>query len=210
MTDADINLARGCQGLSSRRIAAVGRWEPNARGRLEEAALELFAERGYDQTTVAAIAERAGLTERTFFRHFTDKREVLFSGGPVLEELLVEAVAEAPAEESAYDVVAGALGQLAAILNERRELAPRRQVVIDAHAELRERELGKLSSWADALSKALRARGDDPRLAGLVAQTGVAVFRSAFENWVADTGSQDLTEIVRDSFAELRVAVAGV
>ena len=188
----------------------MGRWEPNARGRLEEAALELFAERGYDQTTVAAIAERAGLTERTFFRHFTDKREVLFAGGPVLEELLVTAVAEAPAEKPAYDVVAGALGQLAAILNERRELAPRRQVVIDAHAELRERELGKLASWADALSRALQERGEDPRLAGLVAQTGVAVFRSAFESWVVDAGNQDLTAILRDSFAELRVAVAGM
>jgi AcrR family transcriptional regulator len=188
----------------------VGRWEPNARGRLEDAALELFAERGYDQTTVAAIAERAGLTERTFFRHFTDKREVLFAGGPVLEELLVDAVAEAPAEAPSYDVVAGALGQLAAILNERRDLAPRRQVVIDAHAELRERELGKLSSWADALSRALQERGDDPRLAGLVAQTGVAVFRSAFETWVVDTGSQDLTAILRESFADLRVAVGGM
>jgi AcrR family transcriptional regulator len=188
----------------------VGRWEPNARGRLEEAALELFAERGYDQTTVAAIAERAGLTERTFFRHFTDKREVLFAGGTVLEELLVSAVAEAPTEAPAYDVVAGALGRVAEVLNERRELAPRRQVVIDAHAELRERELGKLSSWADALSRALQERGDDPRLAGLVAQTGVAVFRSGFETWVADTASQDLTAIVRDSFADLRVAVAGM
>jgi AcrR family transcriptional regulator len=188
----------------------VGRWEPNARGRLEEAALELFTERGYDQTTVAAIAERAGLTERTFFRHFSDKREVLFAGGPVLEELLVNAVADSPAETPAYDVVAGALGQVAAILNERRELAPRRQAVIDAHAELRERELGKLSSWADALSRALRERGDDPRLAGLVAQTGIAVFRSGFETWVADTAGQDLTAIVRDSFADLRVAVAGM
>ena len=188
----------------------MGRWEPNARGRLEEAALELFTERGYDQTTVAAIAERAGLTERTFFRHFTDKREVLFAGGPVLEELLVTAVAEAPAEASAYDVVADALGRLAAILNERRELAPRRQVVIDAHAELRERELGKLSSWADALARALQERGDDPRRAGLVAQTGVAVFRSAFETWVVDAASQDLTAIVRESFADLRIAVGGM
>jgi AcrR family transcriptional regulator len=186
----------------------VGRWEPNARGRLEEAALELFAERGYDQTTVAAIAERAGLTERTFFRHFADKREVLFAGGRVLEELLVNAVAEAPAETSAYDVVAGALGQVAAILNERRELAPRRQAVIDAHPELQERELGKLSSWAVALGGALQERGDEPRLAGLVAQTGVAVFRAGFETWVADTDGQDLTAIVRDSFADLRAAVA--
>jgi AcrR family transcriptional regulator len=188
----------------------MGRWEPDARGRLEEAALELYAERGYDRTTVAQIAERAGVTERTFYRHFADKREVLFAGGHLMEEVLAAAVAEAPAEASTYDVVAGALAQLAAILDERRELAPRRQAVIDAHSELRERELGKLSSWSDALSSALRDRGDDPRRAGLVAQTGIAVFRSAFETWVADTDNQDLTAIVRESFADLRVAVAGV
>ncbi len=82
--------------------------------------------------------------------------------------------------------------------------------MIDAHAELRERELGKLASWADALARALQERGDEPRLAGLVAQTGVAVFRSAFETWVVDAASQDLTAIVRDSFADLRVAVGGM
>ena len=74
----------------------MGRWEPNARGRLEQAAMELYLERGFDQTTVAEIAERAGLTERTFFRHFADKREVLFAGAGALQELLVSAVAGAP------------------------------------------------------------------------------------------------------------------
>jgi AcrR family transcriptional regulator len=186
----------------------VGRWEPNARGRLEEAALELYAERGYDQTTVAAIADRAGLTERTFFRHFADKREVLFGGAAALEEVLVRSVREAPAEAAPYDVVAAALGRLAAAFDERRAIAPRRKAVIDAHGELRERELGKLAGWARVLTEALRERGVEPQAAGLVGQTGVAVFRVAFETWVADTEHLDLSVVLRDAFAELRSVAA--
>lgn len=185
----------------------MGRWEPNARGRLEEAALELYAERGYDRTTVAQIAERAGLTERTFYRHFADKREVLFAGGPVLEEALVASVRAAPAGAAPYDVVAGALATAASFLDdERRAIAPRRQAVIEAHPELRERELGKMASWAAALAGALVEQGAEPRVAGLVAQTGVAVFRVAFETWVADPEGQDLTEVLREMFEELRSA----
>lgn len=185
----------------------MARWEPNARGRLEEAALDLFAEHGYDQTTVAQIAERAGLTERTFYRHFADKREVLFGGGPVLEEALVAAVRGAPADASPYDVVATALGQAANYLDgERRAIAPRRQAVIEAHPELRERELGKMASWARVLTESLRERGVEPLVAGLVGQTGVAVFRVAFEAWVADADAQDLSAVLRDSFEQLRGA----
>jgi len=184
----------------------MSRWEPNARGRLEMAALELYAERGYDQTTVAAIAERAGLTERTFFRHFADKREVLFGSGMVLEELLVRSIAEAPVEASAYDVVAGALVEAAAVLQGRAPIATKRQAVIDAHHELRERELGKMSSWAAALVEALGERGVEPRLAGLVAQTGVAIFRVAFETWARAGATEDLADAVRTSFAELKAA----
>ncbi|CAI9419460.1 TetR/AcrR family transcriptional regulator [Nocardioides sp. T2.26MG-1] len=186
----------------------MGRWEPNARGRLEEAALELYAERGYDQTTVAEIAQRAGLTERTFYRHFTDKREVLFSGGAALEELLVHAIEEAPEGTSAYAAVEAALDQVVAVLRERADVAPRRQAVIESHAELRERELGKLAAWSTAIATALRERGVEPRLAEIVAQTGVAVFRVAFETWIADTAHQDLGAIVADSFAQLRAAAA--
>ncbi|KQW53490.1 TetR family transcriptional regulator [Nocardioides sp. Root1257] len=186
----------------------MGRWEPNARGRLEEAALELYLERGYAQTTVAAIAERAGLTERTFFRHFADKREVLFGGGMVIEDLLVRAVADAPADATPYDVVATALQEAAVVLEGRREVAPRRQAVIDAHPELQERELGKLSSWAASLTRALVERDVEPRLAGLVAQTGLAVFRVAFETWVADVDAAPLTEVLSRSFEELRGAAS--
>src|SRR5215472_19356306 len=90
-------------------IRGMGRWEPNARGRLEQAAMELYVERGFEQTTVAEIAERAGLTERTFFRHFTDKREVLFGGSKVLEELLVEGVVAAPASAAPIEAIATSL-----------------------------------------------------------------------------------------------------
>src|SRR5580658_3651572 len=126
----------------------MGRWEPDARGRLGRAALDLYGERGFDQTTVAEIAARAGLTERTFFRHFSDKREVLFSGAGALQQLLVEAVAAAPAPAAPIEAVAAGLAAAGAALEQRREFARRRQAVINANAELRERELIKLATLA--------------------------------------------------------------
>src|SRR5580693_3174881 len=126
----------------------MGRWEPNARGRLEQAALALYGERGFEQTTVAEIAQRAGLTERTFFRHFADKREVLFSGAGALQELLVSTVASAPRSAAPIDAVAAALGAAGAVLEGRRAFARQRQAVIAANAELRERELIKLATLA--------------------------------------------------------------
>ena len=140
----------------------MGRWEPNARGRLEQAALELYAERGFEQTTVAEIAERAGLTERTFFRHFADKREVLFAGADTLQELFVSAVAErARVRRAARRGGGGARGRRPTCSQERREYARRRQAVIAANAELQERELIKLASLSAALADALRRRGVD-------------------------------------------------
>src|ERR1700756_2756504 len=119
----------------------MSRWEPDARGRLERAAMELFVERGFEQTTVTEIAARAGLTERTFFRYFADKREVLFSGADTLQELLVSAVASAPDSTSPIDAVAGALQAAGTMLQQRREFARQRAAVIAANGELREREL---------------------------------------------------------------------
>src|SRR5436305_5558642 len=130
----------------------MGRWEADSRGRLERAALALYGERGFENTTVAEIAARAGLTERTFFRHFADKREVLFWGASALQELLVNTVANAPASAAPIDAVAAALEAAAAVLQERREYSRQRQSVIAASAELRERELIKLASLAAALA----------------------------------------------------------
>ena len=107
----------------------MGRWEPNARGRLEQAALDLYLERGFEQTTVAEIARRAGLTERTFFRHFADKREVLFWGSGALQEVLVGAVAGAPPSAAPIDAVAAALEAAGGLMQERRACARRRQAI---------------------------------------------------------------------------------
>src|SRR5436305_9576529 len=116
----------------------MGRWQPDPRGRLEKAAMELYGERGFDQTTVAQIAQRAGLTERTFFRHFADKREVLFGGSELLRDLLVDGVAAAPEPLAPVDAVSAALQTAATFMQDGRERAMLRQVVIDANPELPE------------------------------------------------------------------------
>jgi AcrR family transcriptional regulator len=185
------------------------RWEPNARGRLEQAALELYGERGFEQTTVAEIAKRAGLTERTFFRYFADKREVLFAGAGALEEVLVSAVAGAPDSAPTIEVVAVAVESVGALLQERREYARRRQTVIAANAELRERELIKLASLAVVIADALRRRGVPDPAASLSAEAGIAVFRVAFERWVEGAERRDLPQLIRESLAELRAVTAG-
>jgi AcrR family transcriptional regulator len=187
----------------------MGRWKPDARGRLEQAALELYGERGFEQTTVAEIAERAGLTERTFFRHYADKREVLFGGADMLEELLVSTTAAAPDSAAPIDAVAAALEAAGAALDERRELARRRHGIIAANAELRERQLIKLASWAEALADALRERGVADPAARLTAEVGAAVFGVAFERWVGETNRRSLPELVRESLDELIALASG-
>jgi len=187
----------------------MGRWEPNARGRLAQAALELYAERGFEQTTVAEIAERAGLTERTFFRHFADKREVLFAGAEALQELLVGAVASAPDSVAPIEAVAAALEAAGALLQERREYSRQRQAVIDANPGLRERELIKLASLASALAGALRQRGVADPAASLTGEAGIAVFKIAFERWVSGASQRELPRLIRESFGELRAVTAG-
>jgi AcrR family transcriptional regulator len=185
------------------------RWEPNGRGRLELAALALYGERGFENTTVAEIAALAGLTERTFFRHFADKREVLFSGADALHELLVSNVAAAPDSTGPIDAVGAALEAAGALLQERREYARRRAAIIAANAELRERELIKLASLASAIADALRRRGIADPAASLSAEAGIAVFRIAFERWVDETNQRDLPELIRDSLDELKAVTAG-
>src|SRR6476619_4938485 len=135
----------------------MSRWEPDARGRLEKSALELYRENGFESTTVAEITKRAGLTERTFFRHFADKREVLFAGASALQEALVRGVHDAPAAMPPIEAIATALTEVAdTFFEQRREFAWQRQAVIAANAELQERELIKLATLAAALAEALR------------------------------------------------------
>ena len=186
----------------------MGRWEPDARGRLERAALELYGERGFEQTTVAEIARRAGLTERTFFRHFADKREVLFGGTARLRDLLAEAAEKAPASASPIEAVGAGLQAGAGMLGEHHERARRRHAIIADHAELRERELIKMAALADALAGALRRRGVPDLTASLAAEAGIAAFRVAFERWVADPGRPDLARLVRQALDELKAVTA--
>src|ERR1700722_1687012 len=149
-----------CQFLSSGYHRCMSRWEPDARGRLAQAALELYSERGYDQVTVAEIAQRAGLTERTFFRHYADKREVLSYGAALLQERLVRGVEEAPAGMAPVDVVGAALESAAEeVFGADGTFAARRQAVVAASPELLERELIKMAMFAVAVAAALRRRG---------------------------------------------------
>jgi AcrR family transcriptional regulator len=187
----------------------VSRWEPNARGRLEQAALDLYTERGFDQTTVSEIAERAGLTERTFFRYFADKREVLFWGQGALVEMLVNLVGGAPDSAAPLDAVAAGLEAAGELFEGRREHARRRQALITANAGLQERELIKLASLASAIADALRRRGVGEQAARLTAEAGVAVFKVAFERWINDTTNTDLARLIRQSLDELKAVTAG-
>jgi AcrR family transcriptional regulator len=188
-------------------MAAVGRWQPNARGRLEQAALQLYRERGFDQTTVADIARCAGLTERTFFRYFADKREVLFWGAAALQERIVSTVAAAPADVAPIDAVARGLAAGAALLEERRDHARQRQTVIAANAELRERELIKLATLASAVADALRERGLGEPAASLTAEVGMAAFRVAFERWLDERTTRPLAQVIRASLDDLQAAI---
>jgi AcrR family transcriptional regulator len=186
----------------------VPRWQPDAPGRLQQAALTLYAERGFDSTTVAEIAEHAGLTKRTFFRHFADKREVLFSGSEALEELFVTEIGAADESAGPLDAAAAALDAVASAFEERRELAARRQQIIAANPELQERELIKLASLAGAVADALRRRGVGDPAAMLAAETTITVFRVAFERWVDPANRKDLRRLTRESLHELRAITA--
>jgi AcrR family transcriptional regulator len=187
----------------------MGRWEPDARGRLERAAMELYIERGFEQTTVTEIARRAGLTQRTFFRHYADKREVLFAGADQLRELIVGTLDKALDSAAPLDAVAEALQVAGAAMQEGGDRPRLRQVVIAANPELQERELIKLASLAAAIAGALRQRGIPDPAASLTAEAGIAVFKIAFERWISLDGQQDLPETIREALGELKAVTAG-
>jgi AcrR family transcriptional regulator len=183
----------------------MARWEPNARERLERAALALFVENGYDATTVAEIADRAGLTKSTFFRHFTDKREVLFGGQDMLTQLFGDAIRTAPPAATTVDCLAAALESAAvAFTPDRHDLAPQRRAVIAANSELQERELLKRARFASAMADALRARGAGDVPARLAAEVGVLAFSTAYARWAAPENRQPFTEIARAALDDLQ------
>lgn len=187
----------------------MSRWEPNARGRLEQAALDLYRARGFDQTTVTEIAERAGLTERTFFRYFADKREVLFWGQDRLRELYVGAIASAPESAAPIDAVTLALQAVVPVFHERRELARQRQAVVNANPGLHERELLKSAALAAAMAEALRRRGVPEPTASLAADVGIIAFGIAFARWVSDPDELDLSRLIREALDQLKRITAG-
>jgi AcrR family transcriptional regulator len=208
MSVADITVALMSEAVIT-YDGAVARWEPDARGRLEQAALELFMKQGYDDTTVADIAAKVGLTERTFFRHFADKREVLFGGSDAMRELLANAIAAAPETAAPIEAVEAALAAVARVLHDRRQIVPRRQSVIAAHQDLRERELIKLASWVDVMAESLRKRGVNERAARLTAEAGMAAFKAAFDRWSVDPERRNLSKLIRTSLDELTALAAG-
>jgi AcrR family transcriptional regulator len=173
-----------------------------ARRRLQQAALELFSERGYDQTTASEIAARAGVTERTFFRHFSDKREVLFDGQAGLRATLTGAIAEAPQTLQPLEILHRAFRSVEQALEDNRPFSVPRQQVIAAAPALQERELAKGAALIQDMAMALRHRGVDERLATLAAQTGMAVFHYAVLSWFADP-SRPLRAHLDHAFGEL-------
>src|SRR6266545_8348810 len=155
-------------------LIVMGRWEPDARGRMIRAAMELFAERGFEQTTAGDVAERAGVTERTFFRHFADKREVLFDGSGTMERTAYDAILAAPGDLSPLDAALAGMVAGGGLLADRRDHAVRRARVIAANPSLQERELLKLAAMVDATAGALRRRGVTEPTASLAARSAEA------------------------------------
>jgi AcrR family transcriptional regulator len=165
--------------------------------------MELYGEHGFDQTTTAEIAARAGVNERTFFRHFPDKREVLFGSEAELRTTMTQAVAEAPDGLQPFEMLLRAFRRAGRILERNRPFSEPRSAIIAATPALRERDLAKAASLAEALAEALRQRGVSDRLAGLAARTGWATYHEAAKAWIDDP-SQPLDVYLARAFEDLR------
>jgi AcrR family transcriptional regulator len=189
----------------------MARWEPNAPLRLVHAAVDLFAEQGYDATTVNEIADRAGLTKTTFFRHFPDKREVLFAGQDIHARLLTEGAVAAPGPATPLEAVRAALDALTATFtNDRREFSAKLRPVIAGNSELQERSALKRAKLAEAVTNALHERGIAEPAASLAAELGIRAFHDAYDQWADPANQQTLTELTRLTFDDLRAAIAAL
>lgn len=186
----------------------MGRWQPDARNRLERAAVELFTEQGFAETTVPQIAARAGLTTRTFFRHFADKREVLFGVDKEFPALVAQLAADAPPSLSTMMVITHGLSAAATRLEGQREYLRTRRAVIQADHGLRERELRKLSALSDAINQAFRNRGVDELTSMLAAQLAATVFSVSINRWLDQDGEHLLEYVVHDTIRALRSIIA--
>ncbi|MFJ9446935.1 TetR/AcrR family transcriptional regulator [Kitasatospora sp. NPDC101235] len=191
----------------------MARWEPGARERLVIAAVDLFTEQGYDATTVAQIAERAGVTKSTFFRHFPDKRELLVAGQETLSRLLTDGITEAPDDATPLEAVAAGLERASSAMGPmNRELAPRLKAAVAASVELQERDALKTVSLAAAMTTALVARGLSDPAAALASELGVLAFKRGFAEWSEGDrdGKDELTGYVLAALDELRTVSASL
>jgi AcrR family transcriptional regulator len=189
----------------------MARWEPNASQRLADAALELFAERGYENTTVLDIAQRAGLAKSTFFRHFQDKREVLF-GEDALTGHLVTAIAAAPTEAAPLEAVACGLDALGreVFTPARRAFTVRRRAVIDANPDLQEREALKGISLTASIARAIAHRGVPGLVARVTAELGALAMKMTYERWSDPGNTDEFGDIARHALSEVQAAVLAV
>jgi AcrR family transcriptional regulator len=191
----------------------MARWEPGARERLVVAAVDLFTEQGYDATTVTEIAERAGVTKSTFFRHFPDKRELLVAGQETLSRLLAEGIAEAPTDASPLQAVAAGLERASGEMGpQNRELGPRLKAAVAASTELQERDALKSVGMAAAMTEALLERGVPETTAHLASEMGVLAFKQGYARWAEGVRSDDdgLARHALDVLDELRTSAAAL
>ncbi|RFA13265.1 hypothetical protein B7R21_08610 [Subtercola boreus] len=184
----------------------MSRWRPDGRERLQEAAVELFREHGYEAVTVAEIAARAGLTKRTFFNHFTDKREVLFAGGADLQAEVLRCLQDADRAKPPFERAIEALGRAGRTLADVVPYASLRRDLIDSSLELRERDLMKSSSLSAAIAAELEAQGASGRLAAFAAHAAVAVFGVAYDDWT-ETPEADFADLITAAASELQASI---
>jgi AcrR family transcriptional regulator len=184
------------------------RWSPDARGRLERAAFELFAEQGYQATTVPQITARAGLATRTFFRYFTDKREVIFAGDEI-PDLARAAIEAAPQGVAPLDIVVHGLRAVADERFEGRhgEVGSVRRLVL-SESSLRERDARKRADLTDAVREAFVNRGLDPSEAAVIAETTVMLFHLALEAWLTGPAGRRMADVVDEQLSVLRGVLA--
>jgi len=209
MSVTDIRKIHDMSVTVTTYYGAMERWEPNARERLEQAALDLYLERGYEQTTVVEIAKQAGVSERTFFRYFADKPEVLFGGVLALQEHLVSTILKSEESRTAFDAVIDAFEEVGSYLQERREYALKLHTIVNANIDLQEREQMKFATLSNTIATQLRKRNVKEPAASLAAEAGISVFKIAIERWVKEPGPSDLPHLIRDSLRELRSVTQG-
>ncbi len=185
-------------------IGFMGRWQSGSAERLVEAAIELFGRNGFDQTTAEDIAKEAGLTERTFFRYFSDKREVLFYGADELKEHIKTLLLDAPLDVAPLEAVVGALEKAGRIFDERRDFVKKRQTVIASNPELLERELLKLDGISASMADTLINRGVVEQVATVTAEVGMTIFKIAMRNWAVSGGEKALSDTMRGLVEDLR------